>query len=50
LSLSFIYYFGIKNKAELKKETDKDLRNGSGSVSERKLHERHCFMLQRKRA
>ena len=46
LRLIFIYYFGIKNKTELKKETDKGVRNGSGSVGERKRHGRHCFMLE----
>jgi len=29
-----MYYFGIKYKTELENETDKDVRNGSGSVGE----------------
>jgi hypothetical protein len=44
LRLIFFHYFD-KNKTELKKQTDKSVRNGSGSVGERKRHGRHCFML-----
>jgi hypothetical protein len=32
LRIIFIYCFTIKNKTELEKETDKDVRNGSESV------------------
>jgi len=35
LKLTFIYYFGNKNKTELEKETDKYVRNVSGSLGER---------------
>jgi len=46
LKLVYICYFGIKNKTELEKETDKYVRNGSGSVGERNRRRRHCFMLE----
>lgn len=46
MKLIFIYYFGIKNKTELEKETDKYVRNGGGSVGERNRRGRHCFMLE----
>jgi hypothetical protein len=46
LRLSLMYYFAIKNKTEVQKETERDVINGSGKVGERKRHGRRCFMLQ----